>query len=112
MRASGAKGERLAEQVLRAKGYRILARNYRVHGVGEVDLVARDRRGLVLVEVKVRRPGMELREAIPPQKVARMRRVGEIFLQRERLQLPVRLEFVLIALNEEGQVESIEHGSL
>jgi putative endonuclease len=53
-RIFGQKGESTAEQYLRRKGYRILARNLR-SSVGELDLVAEDGQVLVFVEVKARR---------------------------------------------------------
>ncbi len=49
----GRRGEFLAEKFLKKKGYRILERNYRTQ-FGEVDLVARDGKALVFVEVKAR----------------------------------------------------------
>lgn len=50
----GQEGESAAEQFLRGKGYRIVARNLR-SSVGELDLVAEDGPVLVFVEVKARR---------------------------------------------------------
>jgi len=50
----GQAGESAAEEYLRHKGYRIVARNLR-SPVGELDLVAEDGRVLVFVEVKARR---------------------------------------------------------
>lgn len=54
-RPLGARGERHAARYLRARKYRILARNLRI-GPGEADLVALapDRRTIVIVEVKTR----------------------------------------------------------
>lgn len=52
----GQEGEAAAEQYLRRKGYRIVARNLRSQ-LGELDLVAEDGRVLVFVEVKARRTG-------------------------------------------------------
>jgi putative endonuclease len=50
----GQAGESAAEEYLRRKGYRILARNLR-SSLGELDLVAEDGQVLVFVEVKARR---------------------------------------------------------
>jgi putative endonuclease len=50
----GQAGESAAEQYLRRKGYRIVARNLR-SPVGELDLVAEDGQVLVFIEVKARR---------------------------------------------------------
>jgi putative endonuclease len=52
----GARGEELAVQFLRAKGYAIIARNFR-SPVGEIDVVAREAQTLVFVEVKTRETG-------------------------------------------------------
>lgn len=48
------RGEKLAEKFLRRAGYKILYRNYRPKGGGEVDLVCREGNTLVFVEVKTR----------------------------------------------------------
>lgn len=50
----GQAGESAAEEYLRHKGYRIVARNLR-SPVGELDLVAEDGQVLVFIEVKARR---------------------------------------------------------
>jgi putative endonuclease len=52
-RKLGSKGERLAAQHLEARGYEVVARNFRTR-FGELDLVARDERFLVFCEVKTR----------------------------------------------------------
>jgi len=50
----GKTGEELAARHLAERGFTILARNYRTP-VGELDIIARDRRHLLFVEVKTRR---------------------------------------------------------
>ena len=50
----GAHGEKLACQLLRKHGYKILYRNFRGRTGGEIDIVCRDRDTLVFVEVKTR----------------------------------------------------------
>ena len=50
---SGAWGEALAAEYLRKKRYEIVASGYRCR-FGEIDLIARNRRFLVFVEVKLR----------------------------------------------------------
>lgn len=50
----GAHGERVAVWFLRKQGYKILYRNFRAKGGGEVDIVCRHGETLVFVEVKTR----------------------------------------------------------
>jgi len=51
--ALGDRGENLAAKYLRNQGYKIIARNVRMD-VGEIDIVAREGKTLVFVEVKTR----------------------------------------------------------
>ena len=52
----GARAETLAATHLARQGLSVLARNFRVRG-GEIDLICRDGRTLVFVEVRLRRNG-------------------------------------------------------
>lgn len=52
-RAAGQAAERLAAEFLEARGLEILERNFRCRA-GEVDLIARDGRTVVFVEVRLR----------------------------------------------------------
>jgi len=49
----GERGENVAAKFLRNLGYKILERNYRT-ALGEIDIIARDGKTLVFVEVKTR----------------------------------------------------------
>lgn len=64
---------------LRCKGYRIVARGYRVRG-GEIDLIARRGATLAFVEVKWRPSLTEAIDAITPQKRRRISRAARVFL--------------------------------
>lgn len=75
--ALGAYGERLAARYLSEHGLRILDRNWRCPE-GEIDIVARHGRLLIVCEVKTRssdRYGTPL-EAITREKAARLHRLG------------------------------------
>jgi putative endonuclease len=52
----GARAEALAASWLECRGLSVLERNFRVRG-GEIDLVCREGRTLVFVEVRLRRSG-------------------------------------------------------
>ena len=94
----GRRAEGLAACWLRLKGYRILARGFRV-GVGEIDLIARRGRVLALVEVKARARLAEAGESVSRRQRERIGRAAEAFLQRHpRLdKLDLRFDVVLIA---------------
>jgi putative endonuclease len=49
----GQRGENLAAKFLRNRGFKILLRNFRC-AVGEIDIIARDGKTIVFVEVKTR----------------------------------------------------------
>ncbi|MBG0812879.1 YraN family protein [Planomonospora sp. ID82291] len=70
----GRRGEQLAADYLRAHGMQILDRNWRCRA-GEIDVVARDGRALVVVEVKTRsgRTHGTAFEAVTGAKLARLR---------------------------------------
>jgi putative endonuclease len=77
----GQRAETIAAWWLRLKGYRILARGFRVP-VGEIDLVARRGRTLALVEVKARADLPTALAAISPRQRHRIERAAAMFLQR------------------------------
>jgi putative endonuclease len=77
----GQEGERLAEQYLKRKGYKVVERNYRCLS-GEVDLIVLDQRVIVFVEVKTRtddRFGTPF-DAVEMRKQQKMIRAAQFFL--------------------------------
>mgnify|MGYP003294885283 CR=1 FL=1 len=52
-RLLGAYGEQIAARHLRTSGYKIKSANYKTN-VGEIDIIAKDNKELVFVEVKTR----------------------------------------------------------
>jgi putative endonuclease len=77
-RRFGRRAEWLAAALLRLKGYRILARDFRVP-VGEIDIVARRGGTLAFVEVKARR-GDGAAEALSRRQRQRIARAAEWYL--------------------------------
>ena len=94
----GRRAEVLAAWWLRLKGYRIVARGFRV-AAGEIDLIARRGRLLALVEVKARPRLEQARAAILPRQRERIARAAEVFLQRYPglADLDLRFDVVLLA---------------
>lgn len=77
----GRRAETLAAWWLRAKGYRILARRFRV-AQGEIDLVARRGRILAFVEVKARAADGAEDGAISARQRQRIARAALAFIQQ------------------------------
>jgi putative endonuclease len=77
----GRRGEFWAMLLLRLKGYRILARDFRVP-MGEVDLIARRRGVLAFVEVKSRDSADSAIEAVMPYQSQRIARAAAAFVGR------------------------------
>ena len=112
-RLFGQEGESAAEQYLRDKGYRILARNVR-SSVGELDLVAEDGQVLVFVEVKARRTdafGGAI-HAVHQRKQEKLIQLAAQYLARYHLKdRPCRFDVVLLqgANAEASQIEHIQN---
>ena len=94
----GRNAERLAGWWLRLKGYRIVARGFRVPS-GEVDLIARRGRTVAFIEVKARADLTRAREAVTPRQRRRIARAATAFLQRREdlAALDARFDVVLLA---------------
>ena len=97
----GKTGEDLACAELERRGYAILARRYRRRG-GELDIVARDGRTVVFVEVKTR-GGREFgdgADAVTAIKRHRMVQLATDYLARHRLgDRPCRFDVVSIQMS-------------
>jgi len=108
----GKEGERIAERYLKKKGYRLVERNYRCP-VGELDLIALDRRVIVFVEVKTRaddRFGGPL-ESVHWRKQQKMIKAAQFFLSQQRLhQREARFDVIGISfVDGEPVVEHIQN---
>jgi putative endonuclease len=101
----GAWGEDRAAEFLVREGYRILERNYRCF-LGEMDIIAREGRTVVFVEVKTRsseRFGLP-QEAIGPQKQRRMTAIALCYLKAHGLLgAPARFDVAAVRLGEGGE---------
>ncbi|HTA05054.1 MAG TPA: YraN family protein [Solirubrobacteraceae bacterium] len=125
--ALGRRGEELAAEHLRRRGFTVLERNVR-SARGEIDLIAIDRRGspdrhaLVFVEVKTRRliaAGRRPREDQLPlaglgaRQRARLRRLAAAWLADQSRGRPsaatIRFDAVGVLLGNDGLPARIEH---
>jgi putative endonuclease len=131
-RRLGAQGERLAVQHLEARGFEVIARNFRTR-FGELDVVARDERFLVFCEVKTRiargvpapggtagSGGMPGRvnplgpfASIGPRKQRQVRAIAREWLAQGRLEGPrppeIRFDAIGISFDARGRLLALEH---
>lgn len=107
--ATGRRGEDLAHRFLRRKGFTIVARNYRLGaGDGEVDIIARDKDELVIVEVKTRETDAfgSPDRAIDLDKQKALRRVARQYARK--IDIPeerVRFDIVTVVLGNPVRLE-------
>lgn len=88
-------GEKVAEEYLKNCGCDIICRNFCVRG-GEIDIIAKDERFLIFVEVKTRaseKYGYPS-EAVNRKKLEHMRRAAEIYLDRNPCDTEVRFDII------------------
>lgn len=108
--AVGRAGEEAAVRFLEARGYRILARNFR-RAYGEVDIVAQEGEVLVFVEVKARsstRFGAPA-EAVTATKRRRLSKIALTYMMRHALtECPARFDVIAVLLDKNGRVRRIE----
>ncbi len=106
----GARGESIAAAFLKGQKYAIIERNYRCKA-GEVDIVAREGKTLVFVEVKTRRntsygpPQL----AVTPFKQRQISKAALTWLAKKKLHdTSARFDVIAIILREH-EVPAIEH---
>ncbi len=106
----GRRGEELAVQELRHRGYEIVARNWRC-AVGEVDIIARRGQVWAFVEVRTRRGEAfgTPEESITPKKRARMLAVAERYLAEHSLpEVDGQLLMVAVEMDPVGHLQRVE----
>ncbi len=110
-RATGVRGEEEAARFLARCGYAILDKNVRTRA-GEIDLVAKEGKTLVFVEVKTRKDlaGDPPEAAVNTRKQNRLGKLAHGYLKLRRLrEMPCRFDVVAVILNDEGGVKAIRH---
>lgn len=93
----GAWGEALAAEYLRKKHYQLVAAGYRCR-FGEIDLIVRNRKYLVFVEVKLRKSAdfAAAREYVNRAKQDRLRVTASMYLSQNPTDLQPRFDVVEI----------------
>ena len=104
----GKKGEVIASEYLKSKGYKILDTNWR-WGKNELDLVARDGKTLVIVEVKTRHSNAlgEPETAVNREKQRNLIRAANAYVHFRKITDEVRFDIISILILEDR--EQIHH---
>ncbi|MDP1677529.1 MAG: YraN family protein [Bacteroidota bacterium] len=101
-RNKGKIGEDVAVNYLKQNGYEILEQNY-YYNHGEIDIVAKDGKVLVFVEVKSRRSVRfgEPEESVTPKKQELLRRTAEGYVIEKNIgEIDCRFDVVSVVMNE------------
>lgn len=90
-------GEEQAAQYLRKKRYTIVASGYRTR-FGEIDLIVKNRKFLVFVEVKLRKTAdfAEAKEFVNSKKRQRLRTTAAMYLAQNPTELQPRFDVIEI----------------
>lgn len=110
-RQIGNYGELLAEDFLRKKKYKILERNFYTP-LGEIDIVAKEKKQLVFIEVKmnqVRRFGLPEEKFNFYKKQKLFRAIKAYFLENQFKGDNWRLDLVAIEMMKENEKPIIRH---
>lgn len=105
----GSKGEDIAAEFLKQKGYKILKRNYTTP-LGEADIIARDNNTIVFVEVKARSSNAfgQPFEAVNHRKQEKLKKIALYYLKHNKIELPVRFDVVsIVSRNGKAEVNHI-----
>ncbi len=113
-KATGDKGEKLALKHLKAKGYKLLEKNWRKAG-GELDLIMAEGEFIIFVEVKTRtgdKNQISPKLQMTKNKILQVRKIAQHYLLEGRNEnLQPRFDFVGITLkaDEKPKIEHIEN---
>lgn len=107
----GQLGEKLACDFLKKRGYQIIDQNYRTRG-GEIDIVAKEGKTVVFVEVKTRKSAAfgYPEEAIDERKRHKLAMTAECYLIEHRLHdADYRIDAIGIEMEPDGRLRDLRH---
>ncbi|HTU14693.1 MAG TPA: YraN family protein [Solirubrobacterales bacterium] len=115
-RGTGQRAEEICARRLRARGWQILARNWRIKA-GEIDLIARSGPILVIVEVKAGHRGSLNGPQLPvlavgPNKQRRLRRLASGWIASHGRTIAfreVRFDVVGVLFERDGSLAAYDH---
>ncbi|HNT29891.1 MAG TPA: YraN family protein [bacterium] len=104
---TGTIGEQHAVELLRQKGYAILCTNYHAGRWGEIDIIARQGKTFVFVEVKTRRGDRTSlpEEAVTPAKLRKLEKAILYYQMSNRLTGEAcRLDVIGLVFDSQGKI--------
>jgi len=107
---TGKLGEEIAKNYLEKKGYKILEQNYKTK-YGEIDLVARDGRDLVVVEVRTKKGEMfgSPEDSLNKKKLRKIQLNTLAYSGKIRWKGPCRVDAVCLVLEINNAIKRLEH---
>ena len=107
---TGRLGEEIAKKFLEKKGYKIVEQNYRSK-FAEIDLVVKQGKELVFVEVRTKRGEMfgTPEESLDKRKLRKLWWNSQGYVNKIHWQGPYRIDAVCIVLKLDNTAERLEH---
>jgi len=109
-------GEDAAAKYLKRKGYKILERNFKNQvgrQVGEIDIVAKNGKEIVFVEVKTRvseDDALLPEENITPRKLKRIARAANTYIKIKKLwDCPFHFDAISVLYDDENKKAQVRH---
>ena len=108
----GSKGEDAAVNALESKGFAILKRNYTVHNVGEIDIIAEKEKDIYIFEVRTRLnrgPFPDSAESVIRSKRNKVMRTAARFIDEQGYyDRNIIFEVIKVTHDEQGNVLEVE----
>lgn len=109
---TGKKGEDLACDFIKSKGYKLISRNWHYSKNAEIDIIAKDKNTLVFIEVKTRKSlnfGHPF-EAITSSKMAKIHTAIQAYLKESDFyNMPYRIDTIAIVGLNNPTIEHIQN---
>ena len=108
----GDKGEDLAAQTLTDRGFTIISRNYTVHNVGEIDIIAEKAGDIHILEVRTRQNKGTYPDSAESVTAAKRRKVmktaGYFVMENDLYDRNLIFEVVMVTHDKQGNILGIE----
>ncbi|MDX2083247.1 MAG: YraN family protein [Rickettsiales bacterium] len=90
--------EKIVIIFLRLKGYQILAWRHKTY-FGEIDIIAKRKKIIAIIEVKARRYKTDFEEVLRPSQIKRIKKATEFFISKNQKFQHQQIRFDFIAVN-------------